>query len=356
MSGASEHRSDDGGNMILQSIWFFLWGLLWAIFFMTDGFDFGVGTLLPFVGRKEADRRIMLNTIGPLWDGNEVWLITAGGVTFAAFPTVYAVLFSSFYTPLLLILFALILRGVAFEFRSKIEKPGWRRLWDACIFIGSVAPAVLFGVAFANIFRGVPLGAGNVYHGNLLTLLNPYGLLGGLLFLMFFLVHGCLWLSIRTTKDLHRRVTALAGWLWPILVGVAVVFLIATAFVTRLYDNYLAHPILFLVPFLAVVGLLGIKVFLIKKSYFAAWLFSALAIVSATLFGVVGLYPNMFPSNINPAYSLTALNSSASPLTLTIMLVVVLIFIPIVIAYQIWTYVTFSDSVTEDDLAYDDAY
>ncbi len=342
--------------MILQSIWFFLWGLLWAIFFMTDGFDFGVGTLLPFIGRQEADRRIMLNAIGPLWDGNEVWLITAGGVTFAAFPTVYAVLFSSFYTPLLLILFALILRGVSFEFRGKIENPGWKKLWDTCIFIGSVAPAILFGVAFANIFKGVPLDYGNVYHGSLLTLLNPYGLLGGMLFLMFFLVHGALWLSIRTTKDMQRRVSALAGGLWYILLGVAVIFLIATAFATPLYANYLDYPVLFIVPLLAVVGLLGIKFFLVKKSYVMSWIFSAIAIVFSTLFGVVGLYPNMFPSNINPAYSLTALNSSASHLTLTIMLVVVLIFIPIVIAYQIWAYHKFSDSVTEDQLGYDEAY
>ena len=188
--------------MILQTIWFFLWGLLWAIFFMTDGFDFGIGTLLPFLGRKDEERRIMLNAMGPFWDGNEVWLIAAGGVTFAAFPKVYAVMFSSLYSALMLILFALILRGVAIEFRSKIDTKGWKQIWDTCIFIGSAAPAILFGVAFANIFKGIPIDEAGLYHGSLFTLLNGYGLLGGLLFLSLFLLHGALWLGIRTEGDL----------------------------------------------------------------------------------------------------------------------------------------------------------
>ena len=157
--------------MILQSIWFYLWGLLWAVFFITDGFDFGVGTLYPFLGKTDRDKRVMINSLGPLWDGNEVWLITAGGVTFAAFPLVYAVMFSSLYTALMLILFALILRGVSFEFRGKVDSPAWRRLWDTCIFIGSAAPALLFGVAFANIFQGLPLDENHLFQGNLLTLL-----------------------------------------------------------------------------------------------------------------------------------------------------------------------------------------
>jgi len=172
--------------MELQIIWFFLWGLLWAIFFMTDGFDFGIGTLFPFIGKDDDEKRIMLNAMGPLWDGNEVWLITAGGVTFAAFPTVYAVMFSSLYSALMLILFALILRGVAFEFRDQVDDPAWCKIWDTCIFIGSVTPAVLFGVAFANIFQGIPIDGDGLYHGSLFTLLNPYGLLGGALFLCLF--------------------------------------------------------------------------------------------------------------------------------------------------------------------------
>ena len=172
--------------MVLQTIWFFLWGLLWAMYFMTDGFDLGIGTLYPILGKSNEDKQTMINAMGPLWDGNEVWLLTAGGVTFAAFPLVYSVMFSSLYTALMLILFALIIRGVSFEFRNKINHPGWIKVWDACIFIGSIAPAILFGVAFANILRGVPINGEGLFQGNLFTLLNPYGLLGGVLFLLLF--------------------------------------------------------------------------------------------------------------------------------------------------------------------------
>ena len=340
----------------MQTIWFFLWGLLWAVFFMTDGFDFGVGVLLPFAGKTETEKRVMINSIGPLWDGNEVWLITAGGVTFAAFPTLYAVMFSSFYAPLMLILFALILRGVSFEFRGKIDSPAWRRIWDGCIFIGSAAPAILLGVAFANIFRGLPIEYDGSYHGNLFLLLNPYGLLGGALFLAMFVMHGALWLCVRTEGSLQARFRGIADALWLPLVILAALFLVASYFATRLYDNYFAHPVFFMVILLALAGLIGIKIFLSQEGDFKAWLSSCLAIVSSTFFGIVGLYPNMFPSIINPAFSLTAHNSSASPLTLKIMLVVVLVFIPIVIAYQAWAYTMFSHKIRKADLAYDEAY
>jgi cytochrome d ubiquinol oxidase subunit II len=338
--------------MILESVWFFLWGLLWAVYFMTDGFDLGIGTLMPFVGKTEVDKRVMVTSMGPLWDGNEVWLLTAGGVTFAAFPQVYAVMFSSLYSALMLILFALILRGVAFEFRSKVDSDGWRKVWDACIFIGSAAPALLFGVAFANIFRGIPIDQNGIYQGNLFTLLNPYGLLGGVLFLTIFLVHGSLWLSIKSEGELHRRAASTANKLWPVLLVVAVIFLAASIFATPLYKNYLNNPILFVVILITVIALLGIKVFLARQAYFKAWFSSALTIVGATFYGVIGLYPNMFPSNIDTAYSLTAHNSASSPLTLKIMLVVVIIFVPIVLAYQIWTYNLFKGKVAEEDMVY----
>ncbi len=338
--------------MILQSIWFFLWGLLWAIFFMTDGFDFGVGTLYPFLGKTEEEKRVMINSLGPLWDGNEVWLITAGGVTFAAFPLVYAVMFSSLYSALMLILFALILRGVSFEFRGKVDDPRWRKIWDACIFIGSFVPALLFGVAFANIFKGIPIDQEGLYHGTICTLLYPYGLLGGVLFLLLFLVHGALWLAIKSEGDLHERASNIANKLWPVEVVVVVIFLIWSKFSTRLYDNYLAHPALFLVVLITVAALVAIKFFLLKKNFFKAWFASALTIVGATFFGVIGLYPNLFPSSINPDFNLTAFNASSSPLTLKIMLVVVLLFIPVVIGYQIWAYSLFKGKVTKEDLSY----
>jgi cytochrome d ubiquinol oxidase subunit II len=304
--------------MILQSVWFFLWGLLWAVFFMTDGFDMGIGTLYPFLGKSERDKNMMIHAMGPLWDGNEVWLITAGGVTFAAFPLVYAVMFSSLYSALMLILFALILRGVSFEFRNKVESAAWKKVWDTCIFLGSFLPALLFGVAFGNIFEGIPIDGEGLYQGTLFTLLNPYGLLAGVLFVCLFLVHGALWLAIRADGDLAGRATSLATKLWPILVGVAVVFLVATYFFTPLWNNYLAHPVLFLVPLLAVVGLVGIRIFLMQDAPFKAWGASALTIVACTFFGVIGLFPNLFPSSIDAAFSLSAFNASSSPLTLKI--------------------------------------
>ena len=165
---------------MLETIWFVLWGVLWAVYFMLDGFDLGLGSLLPVLAKNDTERRVVYNAMGPVWDGNEVWLITAGGVTFAAFPGTYAVMFSALYTPLLLLLFGLIIRGVAFEFRSKLEDLGWRKLWDTCLIVGSFVPALLLGVAFANIFQGIPIDKNGVFHGTLLTLLNPYGLLGGL--------------------------------------------------------------------------------------------------------------------------------------------------------------------------------
>ncbi len=342
--------------MALQLIWFILWGLLWAIYFISDGFDLGIGTLYPFLGKSENDRRVMINSIGPLWDGNEVWLLTAGGVTFAAFPTVYAVMFSSLYSALMLLLFALIVRGVAFEFRRQVDSPGWRKIWDICIFLGSFLPALLLGVAFANIFRGLPIDAGGIYKGNLLTLLNPYGLLGGVLFVLLFLVHGAIWLAIKSKGELHDRALTTANYIWPVLLLVAVFFLAASFIGTRLYDNYLAHPALFVVILATVAALLGTKVFLKKLALFKAWFASALTIIGATFYGVLGLYPNMLPSNIDPKFSLTAHNASSSPLTLKIMLLVALIFVPIVLVYQAWAYITFSGKVTDEELAYDESY
>jgi cytochrome d ubiquinol oxidase subunit II len=341
---------------MLETIWFLLWGILWAIYFMLDGFDLGLGILTPYLARNDTDKRVVYNSMGPFWDGNEVWLITAGGVTFAAFPTAYAVMFSALYTPLLLLLFALILRAVALEFRSKVEGGSWRKTWDTFLFLGSFLPALLLGVAFANIFQGVPIDADGIFHGNLLTLLNPYGLLGGVLFVLLFAVHGALWLAIKAEGDLGMRAGRTAGQIWWVLLVVAVVFLLATWFATNLYGNYLTYPVLFLIPLVTVVALLAARLFMMQGAWWKAWFASSLTIVGATLFGVVGLFPNLFPSSLNPAYSLTAFNSASSPLTLKIMLVVALTFVPIVIGYQVWSHYLFRDKVTLDDLASDEAY
>ncbi|MCW7753171.1 cytochrome d ubiquinol oxidase subunit II [Desulfobotulus sp. H1] len=338
--------------MELQVIWFFIWGLLWAAFFMTDGFDLGVGTLYPFLGSDETDKRKMINAIGPLWDGNEVWLITAGGVTFAAFPLVYATMFSSLYTPLMFILFGLIIRGVSFEFRGLSDSALWKKTWDTCIFVGSFVPALLFGVAFANIFMGLPIDGEGILHGNLFTLLNPYGIMGGVLFVLLFMQHGALWLCIRTEEGLQQKAIQTARMLWPVALSVLAVFVIASWFYTDLYANYLAMPLLFTVPVLAVAAFIGARIFLGKGRYFPAWGMSAAGIVATTFFGIIGLFPNLFPSSLDPAYSLNAMNSASSPLTLTIMLWVVVCLIPLVIAYQAWAYYTFRFKVEKEDFTY----
>ena len=344
----------------LESTWFVLWGLLWIIYFILDGFDLGLGALMPALVKDDQDKRIIYNAMGPFWDGNEVWLITAGGVTFAAFPGAYAVMFSSLYSALMLLLFALILRGVSFELRGKVESPAWKSVWDFCLFIGSFLPALLLGVAFANIFAGIPIDAQGVYQGTLFTLLNPYGLAGGLLFLAMFCVHGAIWLVLKSGGDIghemHDKAKGLAGKLWYAQAVLAVVFLVASAFATDLYNNYLGAPILFLIPLVAVAALFGIKIMISKEAWGKAWISSAAFIGSAALFGVVGLYPRLLPSSLDPAASMTIANSASSPLTLKIMLGVSLITVPIVIIYQAWVYKKFGHKIHAEDLAYDEAY
>jgi cytochrome d ubiquinol oxidase subunit II len=346
---------------MFESIWFALWGILWAVYFMLDGFDLGLGTLMPVLGRTEEDRKTILNAMGPFWNGNEVWLIAAGGVTFAAFPTTYAVMFSGLYSALMLILFALIMRGISMEYRGQRDNPRWRWTWDLFIFLGSFLPALLLGVAFANIFKGIPIDEAGIYQGTLFTLLNPYGLLGGVFFVVMFMVHGALWLTVKSAGEIRERAAALAGKLWMVLTVVAVAFLVATWFATRLYDNYLNNPLLYVVPIilipLIVVGaLLLVGIFIGRKQYWRAWFSSSALIVGATLFGVAGLYPNLLPSSLDPAFSLNIHNSASSPLTLKIMLGVALTFIPVVIGYQIWAHRVFKDMLEEDELAYEDGH
>jgi cytochrome d ubiquinol oxidase subunit II len=329
---------------MLETVWFALWGILWAVYFVLDGFDLGIGTLAPFVAKNEGEKRAVYNSMGPYWNGNEVWLITAGGVTFAAFPKTYAVMFSSLYSALLLILFCLIIRGVAMEFRSKFTSGGWKGFWDALLWIGNFGPALLFGVAFANLFRGILIDKAGVYQGTLFSLLNPYGLMGGVLFTLIFTVHGSLWLAVKSGGDLRERAGRLAGRLWFALAAAAVVFLGATYISTRLYDNFIKAPALFVIPIAAVGALIGTALFIRQAQWLKAWFSSAVFIVMVTLFGVGGMYPNLLISGIDPAFSLTAFNSSSSPLTLKIMLGVALVFVPIVIAYQIWVYRLFGMS------------
>ncbi len=336
--------------MVLQIIWFILWSVLWAVYFMLDGFVLGTGMLHYTLARNDQERKILINSVGPVWNGNEVWLLTAGGATFAAFPGTYALMFSYLYSALLLLLFSLIIRGVSLEFRGKIGSEAWKKVWDLGIFLGSALPALLLGVAFGNIFSGLPMDASG-YHGSLLSLLNPYGLLTGALFVLLFLTHGSLYVCVKTEGALCDRSAAAAARLWNAELLAAVVFLTATAFATKLYDNYLAAPALLVVPLLAVAAMIGIRIFLGKGKPLLAFASSCVTILMVVFTGVIGLFPNLIPSSIDAAHSLTIYNSSSSAYTLTIMTVVALVFVPIVIAYKIWVYRVFRSRITDETIA-----
>lgn len=338
---------------MLETIWFILWCLLWAVYFVLDGFDLGLGALLPFAARNEGERRVIYNAAGPFWDGNEVWLIAAGGVTFAAFPKTYAVMFSALYAPLLLLLFCLILRAVSFEFRNKVDHPAWRTLWDCVHFLTNLAAAVLLGVAFANLFMGIPIDAKGVFHGNLLSFLNLYGLAGGVFFLAIFALHGALWLCFKSEDKMQEHALCLVFLLWPIVLILLVAFLVLTAFYTNLYKNYVLMPVLFIIPVIALAGLIGVKVSLKAHKIFQAWACSALFIIGVTFFGVSGMFPGMLISSLDPLATLTAFNSASSALTLKIMLGVALVMVPIVLIYQFWMYRLFSHKLDSKEIVKD---
>lgn len=340
---------------VFQITWFVLWSVLWAVYFMLDGFVLGSGMISTFIARNDTEKRVIINAVGPVWDGNEVWLLTAGGATFAAFPTTYALMFSNLYSALILLLFSLIIRGVSFEFRGKLEGAIWKGIWDKAILICSFLPALLFGVAFGNIFRGIPMHNDFVnlqfsYDGSLISLLNPYGLVTGVLFVLLFVVHGALYISLKTEGELRNRATVLANKLWPVLLVVAVVFLGYSWPATKLYNNFMATPVLLIIPVIAVVSLLLVKVFAGKNETGKAFIFSCLTILFVVFTGVAGLFPNLIPSNIDPASNLTIFNSSSSLYTLKIMTAVALIMVPIVILYKIWVYRIFRARVTEEDV------
>ncbi|MEU8165723.1 cytochrome d ubiquinol oxidase subunit II [Micromonospora sp. NPDC049004] len=320
--------------MDLTTIWFLLVAVLFTGYFILEGFDFGVGMLLPVLGRDDRERRVLINTIGPVWDGNEVWLITAGGAMFAAFPEWYATLFSGFYLPLLLILLALIARGVAFEYRHKRPEASWKRRWDTAIVVGSLVPAILWGVAFANILRGVPLDADHEYVGGLLDLLNPYALLGGATTLALFLTHGAVFLALKTTGDIRERAGALAVRLGAGAAVLAVGFLVWTLSIR----SSAAAVVLAVGAALALLGALAAA--RVRRE---GWAFTgtavAIGLAVATLFAA--LFPNVMPSTLDAAGTLTTTNAASTPYTLKIMTWVAVIFTPIVLAYQGWTYWVF---------------
>jgi cytochrome d ubiquinol oxidase subunit II len=328
----------------LQVVWFILISILWLGYFVLEGFDFGVGMLIRVLGRDDAEKRAIIHTIGPLWDGNEVWLLVAGGATFAAFPQWYATLFSGFYLALFLILVGLIVRNVSFEFWGKGESASWRRNWEWAMIIGSAVPALLWGVGWANIVHGVPIDGQMEYTGTLLDLLHPYALLGGVATLLMFLTHGAVFLSLRTEGDLGERAKAIAGRVAPPAAAAGIAFLLWTALAHRGGVD-VASAILAALS----AALLVAAVVLLRRSAGQAFAATAGAIVTFFLALFVDLFPHTMVSSTSSAFDMTLNSSSSSSYTLTVMTVVAALLVPVVLIYQAWTYWVFRARVSAAD-------
>lgn len=335
--------------MTFQTVWFLLIAVLWVGYFILEGFDFGVGMLHRFVSRNEADRRAVLTTLGPVWDGNEVWLLVAGGATFAAFPEWYATLFSGFYFPLFLILVSLIVRGVSFEYRSKYGKAQWRARWDIAIMISSTIPALLWGVAFANIVKGVPIEKASngslEYVGGFFNLLNPYALLGGVVTLTVFLTHGAVFLSLKTTGEIRERSRAIAKTAGLVAAVSAVGFLTWT----NLMLSEINSRVLVLSVLVALFWVAGMAANFVGREGWA-FIFNSVAIATfvSTLF--YALYPRVMPSSLGAQFDLTITNASSTDYTLKVMTYVAVVMTPLVLMYQGWTYWVFRKRVSASQI------
>jgi cytochrome bd ubiquinol oxidase subunit II len=333
----------------LETLWFGLIATLFIGYFVLEGFDFGVGILSRFLARTDTDRRVVINTIGPVWDGNEVWVITAGGAMFAAFPLWYATVFSSFYVPLFLILVALIVRGVAFEFRGKRPEERWKRRWDAAIFWGSLVPAILWGVAFANFVRGIPIAARGEYAGNLFDLVGPYALFGGVATLAMFTLHGAVYLALKTEGGVEERAHDLATWL-GFVVALGVIVFLGWTYFNAINSDVGTGVVPGIVPVTAMGAAIAAP--LLVRERLHGWAFVAttamIALVTLTLF--LNLYPRLLVSSIDPGFNITIDNAKASDLTLTIMSFAALLFLPLVLAYQAWSFWVFRHRISPDSV------
>ena len=333
--------------MELTTFWFILIAVLWIGYFVLEGFDFGVGILTKVLARDEVERRVLINTIGPVWDGNEVWVLVAGGATFAAFPEWYATLFSGFYLPLFLILVSLIFRNVAFEYRGKRSDASWKAWWDRAIFFGSLLPALLWGVAFGNIVGGVEIDSTKEYIGSFFDLLDPYSLLGGLVTLSLFVTHGAVFVSLKTTGDIRVRARALALRTGLATAVIAVAFLGWTAGKRDEAEHFGWFVFLAILAALSLVAALAAI-----RAGREGWAFLGTAATIAFAVGglFVSLFPNVMPSSLDPAFSLTTTNASSTAYTLKIMTWVAVLFTPIVLAYQTWTYIVFRRRIGVRDI------
>ncbi|MFF9363113.1 cytochrome d ubiquinol oxidase subunit II [Streptomyces griseoluteus] len=330
--------------MELHDVWFVLIAVLWTGYFFLEGFDFGVGVLTRLLARNRPERRVLINTIGPVWDGNEVWLLSAAGATFAAFPEWYATLFSGFYLPLLLILVCLIVRGVGFEYRAKRPEEKWQRNWEWAIFWSSLIPAFLWGVAFGNIVRGVQIDQHFEYVGGLADLFNPYALLGGAVTLTLFTFHGTVFTALKTVGDIRTRARTLALRLGPVTVVLALGFLVWT----QLHSGDGASLVALVVAAVALVGALG-AIWRVREGW--AFALSGVTIAATVAMLFLSLFPNVMPSTLDADWSLTVTNASSSPYTLKIMTWCAVIAAPLVMLYQAWTYWVFRKRIGTQHIA-----
>jgi len=331
--------------MDLNILWFILITVLFIGYFFLEGFDYGVGMLLPFMGKDDAERRAIINTIGPHWDGNEVWLLTAGGASFAAFPNFYATLFSGFYLPLFLMLLGLIVRAVAFEYRSKQDSLKWRFNWDWMIFLGSFIPALLWGVAVSNLLIGVPIDNTMTYTGGFFNLLNPYALVGGITFVVLFLFHGALFLSLKMDGIMLDKAKEAANKYWIPAVVMAVIFVLYTYFAVPAFSG---SAVAIIAALIAAVALILAGLYAKGGKMGLAFIMSSLTVVFVTILAFATLYPNLMISSTDPANNLTIYNASASPYTLTVMSYVALILVPFVLVYQAWSYIVFKKRISKE--------
>lgn len=333
--------------MSLNEFWFILITILFIGFFVLEGFDFGVGIVSRFLGKTDQEKRIFINTVGPFWDANEVWLITAGGAMFAAYPHWYATMFSGFYIPLVFMLLALILRGVSFEFRGKVDNSKWKNTWDWTLFIGSLLPPILWGVVLANFMTGMPINQEKEMIGGFVQFLHPFALLGGLMFLMLTITHGLQFITIRTTGELQERARDLGKKVAPITIILFLAFIVVGYIIS---DVFTYHGQTFMViPILAWVSLLFANLYNTQKLDLNAFTLTSITIILLIGSIFIGMFPRVMISSISDAYSLTVYNAASGPYTLKVMTYFSIALLPFVLGYQGWSYYIFRKRIKKND-------
>lgn len=333
--------------MSLNDLWFLLIAVLFTGFFFLEGFDYGVGMSTQLLARTSHERRILINTIGPFWDANEVWLITAAGAMFAAFPHWYATLFSGYYVLLTLILLALIIRGVSFDFRSKVDSSSWRKVWDAAIFIGSFVPPFLFGMMFASVLKGVPIGPNMELNLGFNDIVNGYTVFSGLTIAGLCFIHGLTFITLRATDDLRERARMIGRKFLAVEAVLLGILVIWTGMTTDLFTARFTWSALIIVLGMVAMGLTWYFLHKQKEGWAFTMTGATVILVVASMF--IGLYPNTMPSSLNDSFNLTVMNASSSPYTLKMMTIIAIVFLPFVLGYQIWSYYVFRQRIKSSD-------